>query len=50
MTVYPDHRSSGFATRAVHSGSPHDKTTGAVIPAVSSEIAMLRSFISFQYG
>lgn len=28
--------SRGFATKAVHAGSPHDPVTGAVIPSVSS--------------
>jgi len=28
--------SRGFATKAVHAGSPHDPVTGAVIPTVSS--------------
>lgn len=48
MTVTPELRvesghgvqngieSRGFATKAVHAGSPHDPVTGAVIPSVSN--------------
>lgn len=36
-----------FATLAVHSGAPHDPTTGAVIAPVSSQpLALLLGFIA----
>lgn len=45
MTIHTEY--GAFATRAVHSGSPHDQSTGAVIPAVSSTqlLIMLNVFL-----
>ncbi|AOW06725.1 Cys/Met metabolism PLP-dependent enzyme-domain-containing protein [Yarrowia lipolytica] len=34
---------SGFGTLAVHAGAPHDKTTGAVIPAISLSTTFAQS-------
>ena len=42
--------SRGFATKAVHAGSPHDPATGAVIPAVSNNFfPRIPGIVSFFY-